>query len=139
MSKDVTQPPRCGARWGVAGVLCALILGIVGLLGLETHCSEPAAESGSHAVAHVPSHAGIDAHAAAFRTGNWIEPASPTSGGDLIACALFVGLVALLFAAVRARRPSASWLVPAVRGRLVQPWRVCLLSISVRTVSPLRC
>ncbi|GAA1604991.1 MULTISPECIES: hypothetical protein [Kribbella] len=139
MSKAVAQSSRRGSRWRATGVLCALIFGIIGLYSLESHCSESGSDSGSHAAVQVAHHADSDVHAAASRTGDWMEQADPLGDGDLMACALFAGLVALLLAAIRARRRSGSWLVPAVRGRLRHPRQVRVVSVSVRAISPLRC
>lgn len=140
MPKAPAQSSRCGPRWGLVSVLCALVVGIVALFGVETDCSEPSVEHSSHGVAHPVADVEIGLPTAVVEAGTWTRQADIFDGsGDLLVCALIASFVALLLVAVRARRSGATWLVLAIRSWLRPPTPRSLLSPSLRTVAPLRC
>ena len=120
----------------VMAVAGGIILGLVGLYGLEVHCSDQAVQHAAQTVLTAPDEAPIH-HVAQVEMAS--QQSVPTAGGDLLLCALVATCIALLFAVVAVRRPGVGWLVPARRFRLTWPSLPALLPASSIAITPLRC
>jgi len=143
MPPIATDPER-GPRWGLVGVMCAVLLGLLGLYGVEMHCSAQDTQQAVHALAAPAPHqhamqADWQAQPSPVATTSITE--QPESGrGDLLLCALVATCLALLITAASAGRSGAGRLVPArtCRARGSRPPTLSLPT-STFLVAPLRC
>ena len=144
MPTIATHPER-GPRWGLVGVLCAVLLGLVGLYGFEMHCSAQETQQAVHSPSASAPHQQVmhgdsSTPASLITTTSLTEQQSGPGDGDLVLCALAATCLALLISAVSVGRSGAARLARprTFRARCSRP-RESLLPRSTFIAVPLRC